>query len=147
MLYFLDTSYLIAITHKRDQYHADAVRVSKVLEKPFGLITTEAVLMEFGNMLSQVNIREKAFRYIRTQGGQVSAFPLSVKETELRRADFFSLISSLSYPVLMRLSLPISAQNFASALPGLSIPLMPRRFVPNRPHSAGQFCQSPSQLG
>jgi predicted nucleic acid-binding protein len=64
MLYFLDTSYLVAITHKRDQYHSNAVSVSKFLESPVRLITTEAVLMEYGNMLSQVNVREKAFRYI-----------------------------------------------------------------------------------
>jgi uncharacterized protein len=64
MLYFIDTSYLVVITHKRDRYHAEAVRISKVLENPVRLITTEAILMEYGNMLSQVNIREKAFRYI-----------------------------------------------------------------------------------
>jgi len=64
MRYFLDTSYLIAITHKRDQYHEDAVRVSQSLEKPVRLITTEAILMEYGNMLSQKSVREKAFNYI-----------------------------------------------------------------------------------
>ncbi len=61
---FLDTSYLVAITHKKDQYHADAVRVGKSLEKPVKLVTTQAVLTEYGNMLSKVNVREKAFRYI-----------------------------------------------------------------------------------
>jgi len=64
MLYFLDTSYLIAITHKKDQYHKNAVMVSRILEKPVRLITTEAVLMEYGNMLSQKSVREKAFQYI-----------------------------------------------------------------------------------
>jgi uncharacterized protein len=61
MLYFMDTSYLVAITHKRDRYHADAVSISKTLVPPVRLLTTEAILMEYGNML---NIREKAFRYI-----------------------------------------------------------------------------------
>ncbi len=56
---------MIAITHKRDQYHEDAVRVSQSLEKPVSLITTEAILMEFGNMLSQKPVRQKAFNYIR----------------------------------------------------------------------------------
>lgn len=64
MLYFLDTSYLVAITHKKDQYHTNAVSVSKSLESPVRLFTTEAILMEYGNMLSQMNVREKAFRYI-----------------------------------------------------------------------------------
>ncbi|QTA83470.1 PIN domain-containing protein [Desulfonema limicola] len=64
MRYFLDTSYLIAITHKRDQYHEHAVKISRSLEKPVRLVTTEAILMEYGNMLSQKHIREKAFNYI-----------------------------------------------------------------------------------
>lgn len=64
MNYFLDTSYLVAITHKRDQYHKQAVELSKTLKKPVRLVTTSAVLMEFGNMLSSVHLRDKAFRYI-----------------------------------------------------------------------------------
>ncbi len=64
MLYFMDTSYLVAITHKRDRYHADAVSISKTLVPPVRLLTTEAILMEYGNMLSQVKVRENAFRYI-----------------------------------------------------------------------------------
>lgn len=31
MYYFLDTSYLVALTHKYDQHHAEAVKVSKSL--------------------------------------------------------------------------------------------------------------------
>ena len=64
MNYFLDTSYLIAITHKRDQYHKEASYVSRTLKKPVRLVTTSAVLMEFGNMLSSVHLRCKAFSYI-----------------------------------------------------------------------------------
>lgn len=65
MRYFLDTSYLVAVTHKKDRYHAEAVKISRSLEKPIRLVTTEAILMEYGNMLSQINVREKAFQYIR----------------------------------------------------------------------------------
>jgi predicted nucleic acid-binding protein len=64
VIYFLDTSYLIAITHKRDQYHDEAIAVSKTLKKPVQLVTTSAVLMEFGNMLSSISLRNKAFNYI-----------------------------------------------------------------------------------
>jgi len=64
MNYFLDTSYLAALTHKRDQYHEQAVNVSKALKKPVRLITTSAVLMEFGNILSRLHLRCKAFNYI-----------------------------------------------------------------------------------
>jgi predicted nucleic acid-binding protein len=62
--YFLDTSYLVAITHKKDQYHNQAVNVRKTLIEPVKLITTNGVLMEYGNILSKIKIREKAFRYI-----------------------------------------------------------------------------------
>ena len=64
MNYFLDTSYLVALTHKRDQYHEDAVSVRKTLKEPVRLITMSAVLMEFGNMFSSVHFRDKVFRYI-----------------------------------------------------------------------------------
>lgn len=64
MQYFLDTSYLVAITHKKDQYHREAIKVSKMLEKPVKLITTEAILMEYGNLLSRIKVREQAFRFI-----------------------------------------------------------------------------------
>ena len=65
MQYFLDTSYLVAITNKRDRYHSEAIKVRTTLLKPVKLVTTVAVLMEYGNILSQVNVREKAFRFIK----------------------------------------------------------------------------------
>ena len=78
MLYFLDTSYLVALTHKRDQYHAQAVHVSKSLEKPLRLVTTEAVLMEFGNILSQVTVREKAFHYLQLLRNDINTEIISI---------------------------------------------------------------------
>ncbi|MCI5131731.1 MAG: PIN domain-containing protein [Candidatus Electrothrix sp. EH2] len=80
MKYFLDTSYLIAITHKRDQYHEKAAAVSKTLEKPVRLVTTSAVLMEFGNMLSSVRLRSKAFNYIRLLKNDVYTQVVPVSE-------------------------------------------------------------------
>lgn len=64
MEYFLDTSFLVAITHKKDQYHHKAVEVSKALIKPLKLVTTNGILMEYGNILSKFKIREKAYRYL-----------------------------------------------------------------------------------
>jgi uncharacterized protein len=64
MNYFLDTSYLVALTHKRDQYHKEAVSVSKTLKEPVRLVTTSAVLMEFGNMFSSVHLRSNVFSYL-----------------------------------------------------------------------------------
>lgn len=65
MKYFLDTSYVVAITHKKDDYHDQAKRVNKNLEKPIELVTSTAVLMEFGSLLSKIHTRKKAFEYIR----------------------------------------------------------------------------------
>lgn len=64
MEYFLDTSYLVAITNKSDQYHNKAIKVRNTLIEPIRLITTQAVLMEYGNLLSKMKTREKAFNYI-----------------------------------------------------------------------------------
>ena len=64
MKYFLDTSYLVAITNKRDQYHSRAIKIRKTLVEPVKLTTTQAVLMEYGNLLSKMEVREKAFRII-----------------------------------------------------------------------------------
>ncbi len=66
MNYFLDTSYLVALTHKRDQYHKEAVNISKTLKDPIRFVTTSAVLMEFGNILSSVHLRGHVFNYLQS---------------------------------------------------------------------------------
>ena len=48
---FIDTSYVLALVNKRDRYHESALSTSKLLSPPF--VTTEAVLIEIGNALSQ----------------------------------------------------------------------------------------------
>ncbi len=109
MRYFIDTSYLIAITHKRDQYHEDAVRISRGLEKPVRLITTEAVLMEYGNMLSQRHIREKAFNYIQIlrNAADTEIIPVSPELFEKGLYDFgrysdkeWGLVDCISFAVM-----------------------------------------------
>jgi uncharacterized protein len=64
MIYFLDTSYLVALTHSRDQFHQEAVSISKTLIQPIRLVTISAVLMEFANMLSSTHLRGNVFSYI-----------------------------------------------------------------------------------
>jgi hypothetical protein len=69
MLYFMDTSYLVAITHKRDRYHADAVSIGRTLETPVRLLTTEAILMEYGYCTVLRKSENKVFQ---TQGGSMA---------------------------------------------------------------------------
>ena len=109
MLYFLDTSYLVAITHKKDRYHADAVKISQSLEKPVRLVTTEAILMEYGNLLSRIRVREKAFHYIRLlrDSQDTEIIPADSELFEKGLADFgrykdkeWGLVDCMSFAVM-----------------------------------------------
>lgn len=62
---FVDTSALIAIGNTRDSFHSQAVRIRNEL-KQFGrnFVTTNAILLEFGNAFSQVNLRPTAVKLI-----------------------------------------------------------------------------------
>jgi uncharacterized protein len=49
---FVDTSFVVALVNKRDQYHEQAVELSLMFEsRP--VITTAAVLLEVGNALAK----------------------------------------------------------------------------------------------
>lgn len=109
MNYFVDTSYLIAITHKRDRYHEEAVKISQTLEKPLRLITTQAILMEYGNMLSRKHVREKAFGYIRIlrNSSDTEIIPISPELFEKGLNDFgryrdkeWGLVDCISFVVM-----------------------------------------------
>jgi uncharacterized protein len=69
---FVDTSALIAIGNRRDAFHWQAVKIRDELKQTGGnLITTNAVLLEFGNAFSVVNLRPAAIKMIeaiRTSG-------------------------------------------------------------------------------
>jgi predicted nucleic acid-binding protein len=55
---FIDTSYLVALAIKSDALHETARAWSKSLSGPF--VTTEYVLLEFVNRLSQSSLRQRA---------------------------------------------------------------------------------------
>jgi predicted nucleic acid-binding protein len=56
--YFTDTSFCIAISSKRDQYHSRAVGWRQlVLRTASRIVTTEAVLWEWLNALSHIGTR------------------------------------------------------------------------------------------
>ena len=49
---FIDTSFVIAVVNRKDQYHGEAVRLAALYDgQP--LVTTEAVLLEVGNALAK----------------------------------------------------------------------------------------------
>ena len=49
---FVDTSFVVALVNKRDQYHEQAVELSNTFES-YPVITTDAVLLEVGNALAR----------------------------------------------------------------------------------------------
>ena len=64
---FLDATYLIALAIPRDQFHREAVRLmEEVLARRVKMITTRAVLLEFGNSLANPQLRTRAVRTLET---------------------------------------------------------------------------------
>lgn len=62
---FVDTSALIAIGNRRDAFHWQAVKIrDKLRQSGRNLITTNAILLEFGNAFSVVNLRPSAIKMI-----------------------------------------------------------------------------------
>ena len=49
---FVDTSFVIALVNRRDQYHSQAVELASRFDKR-PLVTTDAVLLEIGNALAR----------------------------------------------------------------------------------------------
>lgn len=64
---FLDTAHAIALANERDEYHAQAVRLSERMSREGRrIVTTEAVLTEIGNRLAAPSNRRATARYIET---------------------------------------------------------------------------------
>lgn len=79
---FLDTGHVVALADPRDRYHAIAREWSEQVSRSQGqVVTTRAVLVEIGNILSSVKNRSFAAQYI-TAVERAPAFevvPLSEK--------------------------------------------------------------------
>jgi len=62
---FVDTSALIAIENRRDNFHSQAIEIRKKLkESQISYVTTSAILLEFGNSFSQLNLKPTATQMI-----------------------------------------------------------------------------------
>ncbi len=59
---FIDAVFAIALVSKRDQYHEQAIELSKRFES-YPLVVTDAVLLEVGNALAR-NHRQEAIEVI-----------------------------------------------------------------------------------
>lgn len=55
---FLDTSYAIALSSPRDQFHTTALQIAQTLEdERVRMVTIRAVMLEIGNALSRLRYR------------------------------------------------------------------------------------------
>jgi predicted nucleic acid-binding protein len=78
---FLDTSYAVALLSERDQNHGRAVRLARrVTQNNARLVTTQAVLLEIGNTLSDPSLRKAAAQYIAhiRQAPKIDVVPLTL---------------------------------------------------------------------
>ena len=108
--YFADTSFWIALSSKGDQYHRNAVSWSHLLVRTqCALVTTEAVLWEWMNAMSDAGTRRLATEgYRRCQNDsriEVVPFNTELIDAALRlyesRADkSWSLTDCLSFVVM-----------------------------------------------
>ncbi len=63
--FFVDTSYVLGIYNKGDQFHRVCVEAMPLAQKAQNLYTTDAVLMEIGNTFSAIQRRKQGSRIIR----------------------------------------------------------------------------------
>jgi len=62
---FVDTSALIALGNKRDAFHLPAIRIKEELKQTNRhLVTTSAILLEFGNSFSSVTLKPVAIKFL-----------------------------------------------------------------------------------
>jgi len=77
---FLDATYLIALASPRDQLHPEATQLmEELLANNAKLVTTRAVLLEFGNSLASPKLRPRAVRTLESfeQDPLIEIVPLS----------------------------------------------------------------------
>ncbi|HEV2689105.1 MAG TPA: PIN domain-containing protein [Bryobacteraceae bacterium] len=110
--YFADTSFWIALSGKRDQYHPSAVAWSQFVDRDRGtILTTEAVLWEWMNALSDPGSRRIAAEGYRRchQDADIEVVPFqselidsAVQLYEARSDKTWSLSDCLSFVVMER---------------------------------------------
>lgn len=110
---FVDTSALIAIGNIRDSFHSQAVRVRNELRQ-FGrnFVTTNAILLEFGNTFSQVNLRPTAVKMIEAVRSSSKWKCVSTDETLIERGfQKFKQINDKEWGLVDCISMIVSKDN------------------------------------
>jgi uncharacterized protein len=77
---FLDTVFAIALSNPNDQYHAQAVALSREIKRlAVVLVTTRAVMLEVGNALSVARFRPSGVRLLHSleNDKRVTILPVS----------------------------------------------------------------------
>lgn len=83
---FIDTSALIAIGNRRDVFHSQALKIKNELKQSRrNFVTTNAVLLEFGNAFSAVNLRSVAVKMIEAIGYSKKWECISTDDTLMER--------------------------------------------------------------
>jgi len=79
-VFFLDSSYIIALAQASDQHHAKALQMAVSVEQSKGrLVTTRAVLLEIGSALCKIKTRRDAIRLVNSlqASSQLNVVPLT----------------------------------------------------------------------
>lgn len=63
---FIDTSYIVALYQKNDLLHSKAKKLNASILATDQLYTTEAILLEIGNSLSQPRFRKDVSLFLET---------------------------------------------------------------------------------
>lgn len=82
---FVDTAYLVALLDPRDRLHADALRLTEQMEAERAeLVTTDAVMTEFGNYFARSPLRATAAEWVAAlrddRGWDISAVASPLQE-------------------------------------------------------------------
>lgn len=81
---FMDTAFLLAVVDNSDKYHEIAKKCYQQLIKgKWSIVTTEAILIEFGNGLSTIKWRQVAHKWITRIRKSHTIFTVASATTEI----------------------------------------------------------------
>jgi len=111
---FVDTSYVLGIYNKDDQFHEQCVGAMPVAQNAQALFTTDAILMEIGNAFSAIGRRVQGSQIIRgfLSSPQVNVehltpgyFERSLQLYEQRPDKQWGMVDCFSFVIMEELSL------------------------------------------
>jgi predicted nucleic acid-binding protein len=86
----LDSTFIAGLINSRDQFHSQARAFLPMVETAAEVVITEAVLIEAGNLLHSVRLRQRAAEFIEACFATTNVTIVSVGTELLRKAvDFY----------------------------------------------------------